>query len=144
MPDQRNEEEWINIADTFYERTNFPNVIGALDGKHIRIVRPDNSGSEYFNLKKYNSQVLMAWVDADYKFIFIEVGSLGSMADSTIFKESKMGQMLAQNKLNIPAGRPLPGDENGKIMPFYVVADEASGLSKHILRPYAKKKLNGF
>lgn len=49
MPDQRNEEEWINIADTFYERTNFPNVIGALDGKHIRIVRPDNSGSEYFN-----------------------------------------------------------------------------------------------
>ena len=83
----------------------------------------------------------MAWVDADYKFIFIEVGSLGSMADSTIFKESKMGQMLAQNKLNIPAGRPLPGDENGKIMPFYVVADEAFGLSKHILHPYAKKNL---
>ena len=77
MPDQRNEEEWINIADTFYGRTNFLNVIGALDGKHIRIVRPDNSGSEYFNFKKYNSQVLMAWVDADYKFIFIEVGSLG-------------------------------------------------------------------
>ena len=61
------------------------------------------------------------------------------MSDSTVFKESKMGQML-ENKLNIPEGRPLPGDENGRMMPFYVVADEAFGLSKHFLRPYAKKK----
>jgi hypothetical protein len=29
---------------------------------------------------------------------------------------------------------PLPGDENGRMMPFYVVADEAFGLSKHVLR----------
>jgi hypothetical protein len=41
-----------------------------------------------------------------------------------------MGQML-ENKLNIP-GRPLPGDENGKMMPLYVVADEAFGLSNHV------------
>jgi hypothetical protein len=47
--------------------------------------------------------------------------------------------MLENNKLNIPEGRPLPGDENGGMMPFYVVADEAFGLSKHVLRPYAKK-----
>jgi len=54
------------------------------------------------------------------------------MSDSTVFKESKMGQMLENNKLNIPEGRPLPGDENGRMMPFYVVADEAFGLSKHV------------
>jgi hypothetical protein len=140
--DKMNEEDWINIADKFYDRTNFPNVIGAVDGKHVRVVKPDNSGSKYFNYKKYFSQVLMAWVDADYKFVFIDVGSLGGMSDSTVFKESKMGQMLENNKLNIPEGRPLPGDENGRMVPFYVVADEAFGLSKHVLRPYAKKNLS--
>ncbi|KAJ8935883.1 hypothetical protein NQ314_012599 [Rhamnusium bicolor] len=45
-------EDWIEVADTFYNRTNFPNVVGAVDGKHIRIVQPDKSGSNFFNYKK--------------------------------------------------------------------------------------------
>jgi hypothetical protein len=62
--DKMNEEDWINIADKFYDLTNFPNVIGAVDGKHVRVAKPENSGSKYFNYKKYFSQVLMAWFDA--------------------------------------------------------------------------------
>jgi hypothetical protein len=138
--DKMNEEDWINIADKFYDCTNFPNMIGAVDSKHVRVVKPDNSGSKYFSYKKYFSQVLMAWVDTDCKFVFIDVGSLGGMSDSTVFKESKMRQMLENNKLNIPEGWPLPGDENGRMMQFYVVADKVFGLSKHVLLPYAKKK----
>jgi hypothetical protein len=34
--DKMNEEDWINIADKLYDRTNFPNVIGAVDGKHVK------------------------------------------------------------------------------------------------------------
>jgi hypothetical protein len=64
------------------------------------------------------------------------------MCDSTVFEEYKMEQMLENNKLNIPERRPLPGDENGRMMPFYVVADKAFGLSKHVLHPYAKKHLS--
>lgn len=30
-------EDWRNVADGFYEKWNFPNCIGAVDGKHIRI-----------------------------------------------------------------------------------------------------------
>ncbi|CAH1993848.1 unnamed protein product [Acanthoscelides obtectus] len=33
MP-SKEEQDWIEIADEFYRRTNFPNVIGAVDGKH--------------------------------------------------------------------------------------------------------------
>ena len=84
----------------------------------------------------------MEWVDVDNKFVFIDVGSLGGMSDSTVFKESKMGKMLESNKLNIPEDQPLPGDENGRMMPFYILADEAFGLSKRVLRPYAKKLVN--
>lgn len=52
MP-EKTEEDWIKTAHEFYERTNFPNVIGAIDGKHIRIVQLQNSGSSFFNYKKF-------------------------------------------------------------------------------------------
>lgn len=90
----------------------------------VRITNPKHSGSDYFNCKKYFSMVLMAWVDADYKFIYIDVGSYGSASDSTVFKNSNTGRRHQDNLLNIPIGRTLPNDENGKIMPFCIVGDE--------------------
>lgn len=141
MPGRKTEEDWMAIADEFFQRTNFPNVIGAIDGKHVRVEKPEYSGSKCCNYKKYFSMVLMAWVDADYKFVFIDVGSFGSMSDSIIFQESKMGLMLKRNRLNIPEDQPLPGEGNVIPIPFSVVADEAFGLANNVLRPYAKKKL---
>jgi len=48
MPEPK-QEDWLKIADTFLNVTNFPNCIGAIDGKHIRIVKPAHSGSLYYN-----------------------------------------------------------------------------------------------
>lgn len=31
-------EDWLEIAEGFNKRWNFPNCIGAVDGKHIRII----------------------------------------------------------------------------------------------------------
>jgi len=33
----------------------------------------------------------------------------------------------------------LPNDDDGNVIPFPVVGDEAFGLGNHILRPYAKR-----
>ena len=138
----KQESDWIKIADEFYSRTSFPNIIGAIDGKHIRMIQPEYSGSSYFNYEKFFSCVLMAWTDADYKFVYIDVGSYGTASDSEIFKTSEMGKRLSENRLNIPPGRRLPNDYAGDVMPFAVVGDEAFGLGNHILRPFTKKNLN--
>ncbi len=52
-------DEWKQIADGMFQDWDFPNCIGALDGKHIAIECPDNSGSNYYNYKKFYSLVLI-------------------------------------------------------------------------------------
>jgi len=38
-------EKWVEIIQGFERHANFPNCIGAVDGKHIRVVKPIDSGS---------------------------------------------------------------------------------------------------
>ena len=38
------QEEWKKIAGGFQSKWNFANVVGAIDGKHIQIECPKNSG----------------------------------------------------------------------------------------------------
>ena len=62
-------EDWTKIEQRFRNRWIVANAVGALDGKHIAIKKPKKLGSEYFNYKGYFSLVLLALVDADYKFL---------------------------------------------------------------------------
>ena len=64
----------------------FPHCIGAIDGKHIALFSPVNSGSTYFNYKGFLSIVLLALVDADYKLTYVDIGCQGPISDGRIFK----------------------------------------------------------
>lgn len=48
-----NQEIWLEKSLEFKQFTDYPNCIGSVDGKHVRIQCPPNSGSECFNYKKY-------------------------------------------------------------------------------------------
>ena len=52
-------EQWQAISDQFSAKWQFPHALGALDGKHVAIRCPKNSGSLYYNYKGYHSKVLM-------------------------------------------------------------------------------------
>lgn len=132
---------WLKTATEFYERTNFPHCLGAIDGKHVRVIKPEASGSLHYNYKNYFSILVMAICDASYKFIFIDVGAYGKSADSTVFKESIFYKKLERNMLNIPPPQ-LSFHKFKEPMPFVFVADEGFGLSPKILRPYAGKCLD--
>ncbi|CAC5383988.1 unnamed protein product [Mytilus coruscus] len=109
--------EWLTIAKDFNEKWNFPNCLGAVDGKHVVIQAPNNSGSYFYNYKNTHSVVLMAAVDASYRFIYVDA--------------------LECNDLNIPEPTPLPS--RNKPTPYVFVADEAFPLKENIMRPYPQR-----
>ncbi|XP_071993299.1 uncharacterized protein [Engystomops pustulosus] len=127
------------ISANFLAKTNFPNCIGALDGKHIRVIQPPNSGSQYFNYKKFFSVGLLALADADSNFIAIETGSYGSTNDSRIWETSAMGKQLIGNHINVPTPKTLAGTNTS--LPLVFIGDEAFGLSSHLVRPFCSRGL---
>ncbi|KAM4045344.1 uncharacterized protein ACNLHF_009168 [Anomaloglossus baeobatrachus] len=109
MMPQPNREDWLKISKGFKDSVDFPNCIGALDGKHFRVKKPPNSGSRYFNFHKFFSVVILALVDTEYRFIYADIGAYGSASDARIFRSSRLAQRLQENSLLIPPPVALPG-----------------------------------
>lgn len=83
-------DEWEKIAEKFEEIWNFPHCIGAIDEKHITLQAPMNSGSDFYNYKSHFSIVLMTVADADYNFIFVNIGCQGRISDGGVFKNCEL------------------------------------------------------
>ena len=56
----KSQEKWLKISRKFGQRWNYPHAIGAIDGKHLQIVKPNNSGLYFYNYKHTHSIILLA------------------------------------------------------------------------------------
>lgn len=131
--------EWLAESKKFYEKSGFVNCIGAIDGKHVHIKKPSNSGSLYFNYKKTFSVVLMAVVNADCEFLMVDVGTNGRISDGGVFAKTKFFEELENGNLNLPAPSVIiPG---GDVLPYVFVGDDAFPLRQDLLKPYAHDNL---
>ncbi|XP_050297897.1 uncharacterized protein LOC126750304 [Anthonomus grandis grandis] len=138
MPDQ---ESWKAYELEFRERWQFPKCVGAIDGKHVVIKAPPNSGSSFFNYKKTFSVVLMAIASANYQLIAVDIGSSGRFSDGGIFADSPIGRRLKTNSFNFPEPS-LMENYNEYNFPFVLVGDEAFPLMVNLMRPFPRRSLN--
>ena len=132
-------EEWRPIADQFSRRWNLPHCIGALDGKHIAMTCPPNGGSIFYNYKGFHSIILMALVDADYKFAWVDVGSDGSSGDAHVFNKSELKDCILDDTIGFPAPDPLPHDD--KDIPYFISGDDAFALRTWLMKPFSKRQM---
>ncbi|XP_037577053.2 uncharacterized protein LOC119459316 [Dermacentor silvarum] len=130
---------WLRTAEGFGRTWQFPNCIGAVDGKHVHIKRPKNSGTMYFNYKGTYSIVLLAIVDSDYKFVVVDIGAYGKQSDGGVLQQSQFGQRLEQGQLQLPRSLALPNTMQQA--PCVFVGDEAFQLRPDFLRPYPGREL---
>jgi hypothetical protein len=128
---------WLRVAEQFGARWQFHHALGVLDGKHIRIQKLKNGGSTYFNYKKFYSIVLMALVDADYKFLWCDVGSHGSASDGQIWNDCQLRQAIEQNMIWFPP--PLPGDNVP--LPYFLIGDDAFSLKTWMMKPFSRMNM---
>lgn len=128
------EEEWLSVSRLFFKKWNVPNCCGSIDGKHIRIQCPNNSGSEFFNYKSYFSIVLLALVDANYNFLYVDIGCQGRISDGGVFRNSSLYEALRNESINLPTPRPLPGRTMN--VPFYFLGDDAFPISPNLMKPF--------
>uniref|UniRef100_A0A671R801 DDE Tnp4 domain-containing protein n=1 Tax=Sinocyclocheilus anshuiensis TaxID=1608454 RepID=A0A671R801_9TELE len=113
-------QDWVEIAKEFQERWNFPNCIGAIDGKHVVLQAPPNSGSLYLNYKGTHSIVLLALVDAHYPFRVIDVGAFGRNSDGGVFSRARPIWLKGSPEFGV---------------------DSAFSLQKHLMRPFPGQQL---
>lgn len=109
---------------------------GCINGKHIRIVFPANTRALYRNYKNFYSVVVMAVVNSNYEFIYIDVGKQGRFSDGGVMKATSFFHKLKDGTLHFPEN-----EENDEGLNFVFVADEAFSLYKHIIKPYYQKNL---
>lgn len=116
------------------------NCLGAMDGKHIRIKAPINTGSYYYNYKGFFSIVLFAVVNANYEFIYAHCGTNGRVSDGGVLKETPFGILLDKQKLNIPSPNSNLRDGSAPL-PYTFIGDDAFPLHENLMKPYGHRKL---
>lgn len=126
--------DFHKISQGFQKKWNFPHCIGAIDGRHVAIKKPSNSGSLYYNFKGYHSIVLQAVVDANYRYICIDVGGFGRQHDSATFQASQLYKALMHGNITRPQPSRL---ENSNLrLPYFFIGDGAYALSDYLMKPY--------
>lgn len=76
----------------------------------------------------------MAICDANYKFLYIDVGCEGRISDGGVFNKSSFATALENETLQLPHPRTLPGRDEP--VPYVIVADDAFALRKNIMKPF--------
>lgn len=123
------------------ELWQFPFCWGAIDGSHIPIKCPAGglqSCKEYHNFKNFYSIVLMAMVDAKYRFIWASCGFPGNSHDSIILQSTQLWREIKEENLIPAIGQQI----DGVTIPPLLIGDSAFPFQPWMMKPFTKATLS--
>ncbi|XP_015904282.2 uncharacterized protein [Parasteatoda tepidariorum] len=125
-------EELIDARDAFKDRWVFPQCLGAIDGTHIKIQPPKMHATSYYNYKSFYSIVLIAVVDYNYQFTYVNIGSPGRNNDAFVLQNSAFYNYLTENPLLFKLSETIKECS----VPLCFLGDSAFPLLETIQKPY--------
>ena len=126
------EEEVWATNQTFEDLTLLPNVVGAIDGTHIKIKTPTDSAADYFSRLQRHDVIVQAVADGNKRFLDLAAGFPGAMHDSLVLRRSKIGNQLEDGEL---LKGPVETIAGRRIKPF-LFGDSAYPLITWLMKPY--------
>ena len=132
-------DDWVIIAKKFEERWQFPNCLGAIDGKHIVMQPPPNAGSHYYNYKHTHSMILLAIAGPDYECLYADIGTNGRISDGGVWNKSSLSRGIETGEISLPKSKRLP---YGAVeVPYVFLGDNAFALKTYLMKPYSQSGL---
>lgn len=111
------------VKQRFYQKFQFPGIIGAIDGTHISIVPPPANdpvypGLVYINRKGFHSINCQIICDSDLKILALNARYPGSVHDAAIWATSNIKQFMERKYRNGEISTWLIGDSGYPLQPF--------------------------
>ena len=132
-------DKWKELEREFRIRWNVPHALGALDGKHVALKKPKNTGALYHNYKGFFSIVMLALVDGQYKFRWVDAGTAGSCSDAQIFNACQLKRKIDDGRIGFPD--PAPITQGDRDVPYFILADDVFALKTWLVKPYGRRIL---
>ena len=132
-------DEWKELEREIRIRWHVPHALGALDGKHVALKKPKNTGALYHNYKGFFSIVMLALVDGQYKFRWVNTGTVGSCSDAQIFNASQLKRRIEDGRIGLPD--PAPITQGGRDFPYFILTDDAFALKTWLMKSYGRRML---
>jgi len=113
----------IDVMARFQRSCGFPNVIGAIDGTHIKIRAPSKNAESYINRKGYHSINTQVVCDSFGLFTHVYAGQVGLVHDSKVFRNSSVARFIQCPEEYFPNNS-------------HLIGDAAYGIHPHIMVPF--------
>ncbi|RCN36507.1 hypothetical protein ANCCAN_17618 [Ancylostoma caninum] len=83
----------------FARRGLLPNIVGAMDGTYVRMLKPPHSESQYYCRKPFCALNVLAVVDARGRFTYVNANFSGSLHDSAVYSLSKLREAFEEGRV---------------------------------------------
>jgi hypothetical protein len=130
----------LPVMDGFADLASLPGCCGAMDGTFVKMPCPkgDDSAS-YHCYKGYNAILVLAVVDSNGRFMYVDANNGGAVGDATVFSGSLLKQRMDDGTyLSLPPDAHVHTKHGAEIQP-YLLGDSAFALSKNMMKCYQSK-----
>ena len=124
------------IIAGFNKLSKLKNILGAVDGTHIKILKPVDNAKDYFSRYQEYDVTCQGTCDSKSQFTNFACAYPGSMHDSNVFKNSKLSEKVSEG-FRVPSH--LFGDV--PVAPF-LVGDSAYVISESLMKPFSDSTTN--